>query len=120
METINAKKLKTKLYKPYEVLLLLLLGLLVFTTEFATADFSTLKFNFVSVLFIFFAILFMLGRYIGTMWRFRLLTDKDLSWLQAFHIHTLSEFKLAITNSSYWWLKFSHFFLTNRRYRWRS
>jgi uncharacterized protein (TIRG00374 family) len=39
----------------------------------------------------------MLMRDFGMMWRFRLFTDKDLSWRQAFHINVLSEFTTAVT-----------------------
>jgi uncharacterized protein (TIRG00374 family) len=48
-------------------------------------------------MFILLAFLLMLIRDFGLMWRFRLLTNNDLSWKQAFHINVLSEFITAVT-----------------------
>lgn len=94
-------KLRTKLYKPFEIALPILLGLLVigwfFFNEFDPEYFSTLHFTFESVLYVLMAFLLMLARDVGMMWRFRILTDKDLSWLQAFNINVLSEFTSAVT-----------------------
>lgn len=93
--------MKTKPYKTYEIIMPIFLGLFVIgwllIKEFDPAFFSTFSFTLKSVLFIFFALGLMLLRDIGTMWRFRLLTDKDLSWHQTFHIHILSEFTSALT-----------------------
>jgi len=43
---------------------------------------------------------FMMGRDFGMIWRFRLMTSKDLSWRQAFNINVLNEFTSAVTPSA--------------------
>ncbi|MDR3651455.1 MAG: lysylphosphatidylglycerol synthase transmembrane domain-containing protein [Paludibacter sp.] len=101
-EIINPTiKKDAKPFKIYQVVIPVLLGLFVigwlFLDEFNPDVFSTFNFTIVSVLFILLAFLLMLMRDFGMMWRFRLLTDKDLSWKQAFHINVLSEFTSAVT-----------------------
>jgi uncharacterized protein (TIRG00374 family) len=103
METISQPlpKKVSKPYKFYQVLIPVLLGLFVigwlFLDEFDPAVFFSFKFTFISALFIVLAFLLMFLRDFGMMWRFRLFTDKDLSWKQAFHINVLSEFTSAVT-----------------------
>ena len=91
----------SKPFKTYQVLIPVLLGLFVlgwlFLDEFDPAVFLSFNFTFVSALFILLAFALMFTRDFGMMWRFRLLTDKDLSWKQAFHINVLSEFTSAVT-----------------------
>ena len=98
VQTIDKKA--SRPFKIYQVVIPILLGLVVigwlFMREFKAKDF-TFNFTFVSVLFIILAFLLMFTRDFGMMWRFRLLTDKDLSWKQAFHINVLSEFTSAVT-----------------------
>jgi hypothetical protein len=88
-------------FKVYQVVIPVLLGLFVigwlFLDEFDPTVFFTFNFTFVSALFILLAFVLMLTRDFGMMWRFRLLTDNDLSWKQAFHINVLSEFTSAVT-----------------------
>ena len=102
METIVVDTKKTsKPFKIYQVLIPIALGLFVigwlFLDEFDSAVFASFHFTVVSALFILLAFAFMLMRDFGMMWRFRLFTDKDLSWRQAFHINVLSEFTTAVT-----------------------
>ncbi len=103
METITQIETKkaSRPFKIYQVLIPVLLGLFVigwlFLDEFDPAVFFSFNFTYVSVLFILLAFLLMLMRDFGMMWRFRLLTDRDLSWKQAFHINVLSEFTSAVT-----------------------
>lgn len=52
------------------------------------------------ILFIFVAWLFMAGRDFGLTWRFRALTDRDLSWKQALKVNFLCEFTSCITPSA--------------------
>ena len=47
--------------------------------------------------FILLAILLMALKDFAMIWRFRILTNNDLSWRQAFHINVLSEFTTAVT-----------------------
>jgi glycosyltransferase 2 family protein len=103
METITQDNSKTvsKPFQFYQVLIPVLLGLFVigwlFLSEFDPAVFASFDFNYLSVLFILLAFLLMSVRDFGMMWRFRLLTNNDLSWKQAFHINVLSEFTSAVT-----------------------
>jgi len=94
-------KSTAKPFKTYQVLIPVVLGLIVigwlFLDEFNANVFSTFDFTITSVLFILLAFLLMLIRDFGMMWRFRLLTDNQLSWKQAFHINVLSEFTTAVT-----------------------
>jgi len=103
METIipaDSKKV-SKPFKTYQVLIPISLGLVVigwlFLSEFNPNVFFTFDFTIVSAMFILLAFLLMLMRDFGMMWRFRLLTDNDLTWRQAFHINVLSEFTTAVT-----------------------
>lgn len=97
----STTKKVTKPFKTYQVILPVLLGLFVigwlFLDEFDPAVFLSFDFTFFSALFIALAFLLMLMRDFGMMWRFRLLTDNELSWKQAFHINVLSEFTSAVT-----------------------
>ena len=100
-EIIQSDDKKTsKPFKFYQVLIPILIGLVVigwlFMGEFKSTAF-TFNFTFTSALFILLAFLLMMMRDFGMIWRFRLLTDKDLSWKQAFHINVLSEFTSAVT-----------------------
>ncbi len=103
MEQVNqiSTKKTVKPFKTYHALIPIVFGLVVigwlFLDEFDPTVFKTFNFNFVSVLFIMLAFFLMMLRDIGMMWRFRLLTDCDLTWKQAFHINVLSEFTSAVT-----------------------
>ncbi|MEI6555072.1 MAG: lysylphosphatidylglycerol synthase transmembrane domain-containing protein [Paludibacter sp.] len=98
--TQTTDKKVSKPYKIYQVLIPVLLGLFVigwlFMDEFKATAF-TFNFTLTSALFIMLAFVLMMMRDFGMIWRFRLLTDKDLSWKQAFHINVLSEFTSAVT-----------------------
>ena len=101
-EIIQPEEIKvSKPFKTYQVLLPICLGLVVigwlFLSEFNPNVFFTFDFTIVSVLFIFLAFALMLLRDFGIMWRFRILTNNDLSWKQAFHINILHEFTSAVT-----------------------
>lgn len=103
METVSPpiSKKVTKPYQTYQVILPILLGLVVigwlFLNEFDPDMFLDFKFNYLSILFILLAFVLILTRDFGMMCRFRLLTDKDISWKQAFHINVLSEFTTTVT-----------------------
>ena len=45
-------------------------------------------------------VLFMFGRDGGLMWRFRFITDRELTWRQAFRVNMLCEFTSAVTPSA--------------------
>lgn len=88
-------------FKKSQLLIPLLIGLIVivwlFLSEFDPKTFANVHFSVSSIAFLFLAIIFMFGRDFGMIWRFRLFTDKKLSWLQAFNVHILSEFTSAVT-----------------------
>lgn len=72
----------------------------LFLSEFDPKTFKNVRFDLSSVGFILLAFLFMFGRDFGLIWRFRLMSNKDLSWMQGFHINVLSEFTSAVTPSA--------------------
>lgn len=88
-------------FNAYQVAIPVILGLLVlgwlFLKEFDTGVFSSFNFSITSALFIILAFVLIIVRDFGMMWRFRMLTNNDLSWKQAFHINVLSEFTTAVT-----------------------
>ncbi len=61
---------------------------------------GSIHFTFRTWICIFLAWLFMLGRDFGLSWRFRALTDKQLSWKQAFKVDFLCEFTSCVTPSA--------------------
>lgn len=93
-----------KTFKGFYILLPVIIGLSVvawlFYQEFNAALFAGIHFStqmFVGVLL---AFLFMFGRDVGLMWRFRMITDNTLTWRQAFNVNMLCEFTSAVTPSS--------------------
>lgn len=75
------------------------LGVVVwmFASEFNIDDWHRIPFTPHTLLAICAAWLFMGGREAGLAWRFRSLTDRDLSWRQAVKVTMLCEFTSAIT-----------------------
>ena len=90
--------------KPGKIILPALLGLAVVVwliyKEFNTDSLSKLVFTWKSAFWLLVAWLFMLGRDLGYIIRIRILTDRGLSWLQAFRVIMLWEFTSAITPST--------------------
>jgi uncharacterized protein (TIRG00374 family) len=90
--------------RPRKIILPVLLGLAIIgwlmSKELTTASVSKLVFSWKSVLWILVAWMFMIGRDFGYIVRLRILTDKGLSWLQAFRVIMLWEFTSAITPST--------------------
>ena len=101
IQPVAMTKKVAKPYKAYQVLIPVFLGLFVigwlFLDEFNPEVFRSFQFTVFSAMFIVLAFLLMLMRDFGMICRFRLLTDKELSWKQAFHINVLSEFTSAVT-----------------------
>jgi len=91
-------------FKLSQVLIPIVIGIIVigwlFLSEFDPATFKGITFNFNSVGYLVLAFLFMFGRDFGMIWRFRIMANKDLSWLQAFNINILNEFTSAVTPSA--------------------
>ena len=72
----------------------------MFSREFNAELFSQVRFSGKIIFGILLAFLFMIGRDIGLMWRFRLFSGNFLTWRQAFHINILCEFTSAVTPSA--------------------
>lgn len=91
-------------FKASQILIPILIGLIVigwlFLSEFDSTTFKNVTFNLSSIGYILLALLFMLGRDFGMIWRFRLMSNKDLLWGQAFNINVLNEFTSAVTPSA--------------------
>ena len=93
-----------KKLKPARIIIPVILGLAVVAwlifKEIKTDVFSQLSFSWRSVFWLFAAWGCMIFRDLGYMIRIRILTDKDLSWRQAFRVIMLWEFTSAITPST--------------------
>ena len=72
----------------------------LFYKEYKPGVFKSLSISYLSLLFLFLAILCMLGRDIGYMIRLKFLSDNKLTWPQTFRIIMLWEFTSAITPST--------------------
>ena len=68
-----------------------------FYKEFNPEAFKKLSFTWTSVLWLFVALLCMVGRDFGYMLRLRILSDRQLSWKQTFRVIMLWEFTSAAT-----------------------
>jgi uncharacterized protein (TIRG00374 family) len=90
--------------KPGRIILPVGIGLAVIGwfifREIKTDVFSQLSFTWKSVFWLFVAWLCMVCRDLGYMIRIRILSDKDLTWRQAFRVIMLWEFTSAITPST--------------------
>jgi len=90
--------------KPGRIILPVVIGLAVIGwfifREIKTDVFSQLSFTWKSVFWLFVAWLCMVCRDLGYMIRIRILSDKDLTWRQAFRVIMLWEFTSAITPST--------------------
>ena len=90
--------------KPSRIIIPIIIGLAV-VAWFISRDIdinaiTKLHFTRKSVFWLFVAWCCMLGRDLGYMIRIRILTEKDLTWLQAFRVIMLWEFTSAITPST--------------------
>ena len=90
--------------KPRRIILPVILGLAVvawfISKEINTEVLSELSFTLKSVFWIFVAWLCMVCRDLGYIIRIRILSDKDLTWRQAFRVIMLWEFTSAISPST--------------------
>lgn len=68
--------------------------------DFDAEVFSGLDFTWRSVFWLFMAVFFMFGRDLGYIVRIRVLSGRELSWIQAFRIIMLWEFTSAVTPSA--------------------
>lgn len=96
--------MRTGLVRRFSVILPAIIGLAVicwlFYHEFNPELFHELHFSVRMCAGLLLACLFMAGRDGGQMYRFRLLSDRELSWKQAFRVNMLCEFTSAATPSA--------------------
>jgi hypothetical protein len=91
-------------FQLWRVFVPVLIGLVavvwLFHSEFNVEVWRSVHFDSRVILCIALAWLFMAGRDFGLTWRFRALSDRDLSWWQALKINFMCEFTSAITPSA--------------------
>ena len=90
-----------KSVKASRVILPVVIGLgvvaIMVAREFDPDVFSRITFTLTSVLWLFVALVCMVGRDLGYMIRIRVLSERKLSWLQAFRVIMLWEFTSTVT-----------------------
>jgi uncharacterized protein (TIRG00374 family) len=103
MTEISNEELTRKL-KPARIILPVIIGLGIVAWlmigEINPDVMGGLRFTWSSALWLFIAICCMLGRDLGYIIRIRILSEKDLTWRQAFRVIMLWEFTSAITPST--------------------
>ncbi|MDE6332840.1 MAG: flippase-like domain-containing protein, partial [Muribaculaceae bacterium] len=72
----------------------------LFHDDFNAEVWRSLKFDFHTAAAIIAAVIFMAGRDFGLAWRFRTITDRQLSWRRAFRVDLMCAFTSAITPSA--------------------
>ena len=104
---MNSQENIKKIDNPFnlsQILIPVVIGIIVvlwlFLAEFDPDTLLNVKFTWVSVGYILLAFMLMVGRDFGMIWRFRLMSDKFLTWRQSFSVHILSEFTSAVTPSA--------------------
>lgn len=104
------------LLRPRYVALPVAIGLIavgvMFYRDYESLDFSLLRFTAKSVACFLLAFVFMAGRDFGLTWRFRTLTDRDITWGQALRVNMLCEFTSAVTPSTVGGSSFGLIYLT--------
>lgn len=99
--SFNDKQDSGKTFRPIQVIIPLILGIGVavwmFAGDFENFEWSSIHFTGNAVLGLVLVVLSFIGRDFGLTWRFRAITNKDLSWRQALKVCMLCEFSSAIT-----------------------
>ncbi len=72
----------------------------LFSGEFSFEIFKQITFDSRLIIALIFALIFVVGRDWGMCWRFRILTDKSLTWLRSLKVTMLCEFTSTITPTS--------------------
>lgn len=92
----NAMKIR-----PIYVIIPVLIGIgavvWLFWGEFGNFNWNAVNFTSGAIAWLLLAVVAVAAREMGYMWRYRRLTDGDLSWLQSFKVCMLCEFTSAIT-----------------------
>ena len=104
------------LLRPKYVALPIAIGLIavgiMFWRDSEQFDFSLINISTKSIAYFMLAVLFMAGRDLGLTWRFRTLTDHDITWGQALRVNMLCEFTSAVTPSTVGGSSFGMIYLT--------
>ncbi len=104
------------LLRPKYVAVPIAIGLIAVGTMFwrdsEQFDFSLINISTKSIAYFLLAVLFMAGRDFGLTWRFRTLTDHDITWGQALRVNMLCEFTSAVTPSTVGGSSFGMIYLT--------
>ena len=100
----DKKTVRSKPFSSWQIWIPVLLGLTVvgymFWKDFNPEVWASIRLSEYSVFAIIAGILLMVGRDVGMSWRFRIITDKELSWLQSLKVCMLCEFTSCITPSA--------------------
>lgn len=99
-ENLEKKINPKKVIIPAGIGVVAVFGLLFFQIKDKSINFDVIDFSLTSVLFLFIAALFMMMRDIGYMIRFKILSENQVSWWQAFRVIMLWEFASAISPSA--------------------
>ncbi len=95
---------KAVLNLAWKIFLPVAIGLAVvawlFHREFSDDVWDSVDFNFRAIACLILAWLFMFGRDFGLSWRFRTMTDRQLTWAQAWKVDMLCEFTSCVTPSA--------------------
>ncbi len=75
-------------------------GMLYYQIRGKNLSFDAVSFTFTTVIFLIVAVLLMMMRDVGYMWRFKILSENKVTWLQAFRVIMLWEFASAISPSA--------------------
>jgi uncharacterized protein (TIRG00374 family) len=90
-----------KIFRRGYILIPIIIGLSVvgwlFYDEMDISVFSSITFSARMAFFIFMACVLMFGRDLAFMWRYRIMSDKALTWRQVFNVNILCEFTSAVT-----------------------
>jgi len=108
MAKINLKERKNlekkisakKVIIPAIIGLFVVFGMLYFQIKGKNLSFNAVNFTYITAIFLFIAVLMMILRDIGYMWRFKILSEHKVSWFQAFRVIMLWEFASAISPSA--------------------
>ena len=89
-----------KVIIPAVIGVIVVFGMLFYQIRGKNVSFDVINFTFQTVIFLTAAALFMILRDIGYMWRFRILSENKVTWLQSFRVIMLWEFASAISPSA--------------------
>ncbi|MEG0560876.1 MAG: lysylphosphatidylglycerol synthase transmembrane domain-containing protein [Muribaculaceae bacterium] len=101
MTSNNEKQTKGYTFRPLQIIIPIIIGIgvvmIMFIDEFSDFKWSSIQFTTHTVLALAIACCFVVGRDFGLTWRFRIITNNELSWTQALRVCMLCEFTSAIT-----------------------